>query len=490
VLSFSEISEYREGNRLEAKKATGGLPNSLWETYSAFANTQGGYILLGVEESADGSLHVVGLSAPEKMVSDFWSSIHNNQKVSANILTERHVQIAEVDGNRIIVIDVPRANRADKPVYLGADPFAGAYRRNGEGDYHCTKTEVRSMMRDQSEISQDLRVLEQLDLSAFDYETIKRYRIRLEYARPEHVWKDLEDIEFLQKLACIGRSEDGSLHPTAGGILMFGYEYAIIEEFSNFFLDYQEHDDDHTRWTDRIVSNTGEWSGNIFDFYTRAYARIAQTIKIPFKLVGDTRIDDTPGHTAIREALVNALIHADYYGRRGLVIHVRPEVITIANPGSLRLSLDDIIMGGVSDPRNTVLIKLFNLLNIGERAGSGVPNIYAIWKNQGLPLPVLQEQFNPDRTILSLVLKKTSDKKQAIKTSDKTATKKCDTRKKSIVDFLAEHDSSSAADLAEFAGISPARVRVYMQELIAENIVTADGANRNRVYKLKPKVQS
>jgi predicted ArsR family transcriptional regulator len=76
------------------------------------------------------------------------------------------------------------------------------------------------------------------------------------------------------------------------------------------------------------------------------------------------------------------------------------------------------------------------------------------------------------------------------KTSDKTVTKISAIRKKSIIDYLTDHESSSAADLAEFVGISPARVRVYMQELIAENVVTADGANRNRVYMLKSNAQS
>ena len=68
------------------------------------------------------------------------------------------------------------------------------------------------------------------------------------------------------------------------------------------------------------MSSSGDWSGNICDFYFRVYNRIAQDIKVPFKLIGADRIDDTPLHKALREALANALIHADYYDRRGLVI--------------------------------------------------------------------------------------------------------------------------------------------------------------------------
>ena len=142
--------------------------------------------------------------------------------------------------------------------------------------------------------------MEQLDLNAIDYERVQRYRTRLQNLRPNHVWENLEHVAFLQKLGCVGRAEDGSLHPTSAGILMFGFEYEIIKEFPSYFLDYQEHEDESTRWTDRIVSNLGDWNGNIFDFYYRICNRIMQNIKTPFKLDGITRIDDTPVHKAIR----------------------------------------------------------------------------------------------------------------------------------------------------------------------------------------------
>ena len=68
MINLNEIERYRENNRIEAKKALGGLPESIWETYSAFANTLGGIILLGVEEYRDHSLHTVDLPHPEEMV--------------------------------------------------------------------------------------------------------------------------------------------------------------------------------------------------------------------------------------------------------------------------------------------------------------------------------------------------------------------------------------------------------------------------------------
>jgi len=91
MFDLGELAKYREGNKLEAKKAIGGLQQSLWASYSAFANTNGGVIILGVEELADKSLRAVGVSDPQKQLSDFWNTANNPSKVSLNILLDKHV---------------------------------------------------------------------------------------------------------------------------------------------------------------------------------------------------------------------------------------------------------------------------------------------------------------------------------------------------------------------------------------------------------------
>lgn len=87
MIDILQIEKYKENNRIEAKKALGGLPRSIWETYSAFANTLGGVILLGVEEYKDKSLHPVNLPDPEGMVAEFWEIMNHSEKVSVNILS-------------------------------------------------------------------------------------------------------------------------------------------------------------------------------------------------------------------------------------------------------------------------------------------------------------------------------------------------------------------------------------------------------------------
>ena len=123
---------------------------------------------------------------------------------------------------------------------------------------------------------------------------------------------------------------------------------------------------------------------------------------------------NTPVHKALREALANCLVNIDFFVPRGVVIRKDASSITIENPGYIRTGKDQMLKGCISDPRNKALMKMFNTIGSGERAGSGVPDIFAVWESQGWKAPEVEEQYNPDRTILTL-----SFEKQAIKTGDK-----------------------------------------------------------------------
>ena len=230
--------------------------------------------------------------------------------------------------------------------------------------------------------------------------------------------------------------------------------------------------------SDRLQSGSGEWSGNVCDFYFRVYNKIIKDIKVPFKMVGGERIDDTPVHKALREALANCLINADYHGLRGVVIRKKPDKLVLANPGYVRTGKKQMRLGGESDPRNKALMKMFNLINIGERAGSGVPNIFNVWADEGWEDPVIEERFDPDRTVLSLSFKK----KQAKKTSDKKQAKKTLENIEKIKKYLVQNGASKTSDIAEYIGLSPARTRALLSEIEG---VEALGGNSNRAYKLK-----
>ena len=114
---------------MKRKKALGGLPKSIWETYSAFANTYGEIILLGIEKLPDKSLRPVDSPGPDKLINEFWNVVNNPNKTSVNVLFSKDVFVQEVDGKHIVVINVPRAERSYRPVYVDGNPLCTC-RRN------------------------------------------------------------------------------------------------------------------------------------------------------------------------------------------------------------------------------------------------------------------------------------------------------------------------------------------------------------------------
>ena len=135
-----------ENAEIEMKKSKGGLPESLWETYSAFANTNGGKIILGIEENPKNVFTIAGIKSTKTMLKNFWDNINNKKKININILLDKDVDVINVNGDSIIVISIPRANREEKPIYINGNPMTGTFKRNFEGDYRCSENEVRRMI--------------------------------------------------------------------------------------------------------------------------------------------------------------------------------------------------------------------------------------------------------------------------------------------------------------------------------------------------------
>ena len=363
--------------------------------------------------------------------------------------------------------------------------FTGTYRRDGEGDYLCSKSQVLSMLRDQTEDTIDMKVVDYLHLPDLNQETIRGYRNMHQNISEGHPFSRLGQDEYLRSIGAAAISEkDGKLHPTTAGLLMFGNDYDIVREFPEYFLDYREQLDPSIRWSDRLWSTAGTWSGNVFDFFLRAYNKIALGLKIPFHMEGIIRVDDTPIHRAVREALVNCLSNADYYGVQGVVIRRTPTSLVLENPGNIRTGKRQMIQGGISDPRNKTILKMFNLLDIGERSGSGVPNIFNVWSDRGWTVPVIEEDSNPSRTRLILVF----DGEQANKTSEQA--NKTSEHKERIFLFLQENGISKTKDIAEAISLSQARVRVILSEMVNDGIITARGKTNSRLYSLTNQNQS
>ncbi len=459
MIDLNNVEKYKENNRIEAKKALGGLPKSIWETYSAFANALGGVILLGVEEYKDKSFHVVDLPDPEKMVKEFWEIANDPDKVSVNILSKDDVFIQTAEGKHFIVINVPRAGRLDKPVYVGGD-IAYTYRRNGEGDYKCSREEYEAMVRDASRKSYDMRLADNMDMNALNMESIKAFRESVIRNRPGQIWEQLSLPEFLLKAGALAPDRNGRNRPTFAGLLMFGKREYISVWFEDFHLTYLEPDGGFYMNSDdgNII--------NVWNFHFRVCERFES-------------IEDEEVRECAKEAFLNCLVNADYPGNCGIAVSLSRKGIVLSNPGSFRIGLDSALSGGRSDVRNMEMLHMFNLVRERESAGRGIPHILHAWKERGWKEPEFTENFNPDEIVLYLSFEK--EKRKSPPNGEIALPEIRD----GIVDYLMEHIRCGIDEICRYMGISQDAAEDAMKRLIEEDIVTATGSEDGEMYCLK-----
>lgn len=484
-----DIYSIVENDEIECKEASKGLPKDLWETYSAFANTSGGTILLGIKETKS-IFNVTGVENPDNIIKDLWDNLNNPKKVSSNILNNSLITIREIDNKKIILINVPKAERKERPVYIGENPFnegkhAGTYRRNYSGDYKCSNEEIKRMIADQLDESQDSIILEGFSMEDLNKDTINSFRNRLRAVKPNHPWVSLDDKSFLYKLGAYDKDRKTKKEGiTAAGLLMFGEERSITDEFHKYFLDYREKMSDEVRWDYRVISSDGTWSGNIFDFYFKIINRITDNLNVPFRIVNGVRQEDTRVHEAVREAVANALIHADYRLPRGIVIEKGKTFFKISNPGSLRITREEALKGGISDPRNENIFKMFNLLGIGERAGSGLENIQLAWKEQEWLAPDLEELYNPDRISLTLRTVSMLPKESINLLKAVLKEKYSELNKEEVVALVAAHQEEYVTNnrLQQLLDTHALNSNKILSSLVNKGYLETDGIGRGTKY--------
>ena len=408
VASILDLFPNSESDEIEYKLAEGGFPDEFWKTYSAFANTRGGVIVLGVKERKNEFIFE-GLN-PSKIgvyKKAFWDNANNYQKVSVNILVEQDVKEIIFEDKSFLAFRIPSASRVQRPVYITSNPFENTYKRNHEGDYRCTKEEVRRMLADADlSIHADSRILEGYSMDDFDLISVRQYRQMFANNRPGHIWLALNDKEFLTQLGAFRMDRKSKVEGvTVAGMLMFGKTNSITDPecCPNFFPDYREvlSHDPQIRWTDRIYPD-GNWEANLFQFYRVVWPKLASSLPKPFQLKDGIRMDETPAHIALREAFVNALIHTDYTAPNNIVIEQRIDDYRFSNPGTLLVTIRQYYHGGTSECRNKTLQQLFLMIGSAEKAGSGVNKIIYGWEYAQWRRPYLIIESQPDRLILEL----------------------------------------------------------------------------------------
>lgn len=491
ITSAVDLAGLAETHDLECKAAQGRdgrgeLPEDFWKSYSAMANADGGVILLGVQEKPRGAFKAVGLADVERVRKALWDNLHNRKQISVNLLNESQVQCVTVDGNTVLRVEVPRAVRHQRPVYVGSNPIGGTYLRRYEGDYAADDETVRRMLAERVEDSRDERVLRGFDFHDLDMDTVAAYRNRFAAVKPGHVWSELPLPEFLERIGAIGKDREAGVSGLRlAGLLMFGRAEVICDALPHYMVDYQERPEAKAekRWIDRLVPD-GSWSGNVFDFYRKVYLKLTVDLKVPFQLQAGQRIDDTPVHEALREALVNTLIHADFSGRMSVLVVKRPDMFGFRNPGLMRVPQELAVIGGNSDCRNRRLQKMFQLVGYGDHAGSGLPKIYRNWAGQHWRRPVLYELREPEQTLMELRM-------SSLAPDDVMADLQArlgehfgelpELARLALITVSAE-GMLNHARLREISTEHPADITKMLTSLVRDGLLTTQGAGRGTVY--------
>ncbi len=412
-----EISDVKEllnkGEKvdIECKESDSKLSKSIWETYSSFANTNGGYIFLGIKEDKKKKLpeerfQIQGIQNYDVQVKAFWDTV-NSDKVNKNILKDEDVQIVMIPSTALAVVSihVPRADYNNRPIFINGNPYTGTFKRNHEGDYHASEDEINAMLRDQKSEGNDGIVLEHYGMEDIDLETLGHYRTMFQNNNPDHVWNQEDNKQFLTMLGGYKKVRSKNIEGlTIAGLLMFGKGIVIRDRFSNLMMDYRDesHATDDMRWSDRVTYD-GTWENNLFNFFMKVSPKLSADLKKPFVLDNQQRVDDTPIHKAIREAFVNMIIHSDYLLDSGtLKILKKQDEFIFTNPGSLKLSVEEIFKGGNSKSRNPAMQLMLRMVGFGDNAGSGIPTILNTWKEADWVEPSLYEDTHLNQVTLTL----------------------------------------------------------------------------------------
>ena len=474
---------------LECKKAENSIPKSFWETYSAFANTNGGTVLLGVseylmEKDKAKRYEVTGVNDADKICKDLWNTINSNEKVNINLLHNDDVQVANVDGKDIIVINVPRADYSTRPVYINNNLTRGSFKRNHEGDYHCSEQELRMMVRDANEAGNDRMFLEDYTMDDIDIPTLERFRMMFKTNNPEHIWNGLDHKNFLMQLGgyMINR-KDHTEGVTMAGLLMFGKGLPIRERFDNLRMDYIDKSNlvGDQRYSDRLTYD-GTWENNLFNFIRIVIPRLTRDLPRPFSMEGVIRKDDTPQHKAVREAVTNMIIHADFMLNGILRVEKYDDRFVLTNPGLLKLPIEQIYAGGESKSRNQRMQNMLRMIGYGENLGSGFPLILSAWNEKHWLKPELIEQ--PELMQVKLVLHIENDK-NVTKDVTKDVTKEISERQMIILDLIRENKNLTIPEMSLKTNVTERTIKRDIANLQELGIISREGGRKDGSWIIK-----
>ena len=436
-----------EYQHIELKAARRGCPERFYDTLSSFSNRDdGGILIFGIDEqNGFEQCGVYNLHDIQQKITEQCDSM--TPKIRPLF------SYAERDGKYFCSIEVPAVDISDRPCYYsGKGRIKGSYIRVGTNDEPMTEYEIYSYEAYRKKYQDDIRVIPRVTEKSIDQSALDEYIKLLSENKPNLAKLDKEQISELMSITV---EEQYSL--TAA--LLFGlYPQAYFPQLciSATVLPGKEIGDLGDA-SERFVDNL-RIEGSIQEMLTQALAFVRKNIR------KKTIIDSSTGArrdswdypiTAVREVLLNALVHRDYsIHTEGMPIQLQifSDRIVITNPGGLygRMSLDQ--LGQIQpDTRNPVLATALETLNITENRYSGIPTIRREMREQGLPMPQFEDSRGTFR--VTLLGERIEKAKKAIDEND-------------ILDFCIV--PRTRAELAEFLGIKSVAyaIKTYIMPLV------------------------
>lgn len=358
-----------EWDDFEVKEASGGLPKSMWETVSAFSNTAGGWIILGVKEKKtdNGSEFVVnGVTNPEQIEQDIVTTLRSRTKF--NVPLSCKVLKYKIEDKDILAFEILLSPH--RPVAIKNN--GEVYIRTGSGDTVATDMEVDAIVRDASYGAKSEMEVPNSGFDDINIDSIASYRSYLrDFNRPLS-FPTLRDEEFCRKLNIVLSS--GRL--SYGSLLMFGKRESILDTLPNFWIDYMEipgnsYSTASQRYTYRMPEQE-----NIWESFQLIMHRLRNFVDTPYLEGPDIfGVEDNSQLFCLREGLVNFCAHSDYFAPAHPTIRVFDDRIVMQNPGRFILAADEFRSRILSMPRNPGIIRLFRHPKLSENAGYGIDKI-------------------------------------------------------------------------------------------------------------------
>jgi ATP-dependent DNA helicase RecG len=479
---------------VEVKNASGGLPKSLRETLSAFSNTRGGVVILGLAEGR--GFAPAGLRDPARLAANLGSMCSSEMDPAARPL----IRVHRFEGEQLVVAEIPELDPAQKPCfYIGAGMTKGSFVRVSDGDRRLSAYEVQVMLSSRGQPRDDEQAVPGIGIEHLDQASMEVLIARLRTSRP-YAFKDLDHLAVLRRAKVLVPDQAGQDAVSLAGLLALGsYPQEHFPQLMVTFVHYPTVAGAQSASGERFLDNVVlEGPIPVMARDTLAAIRRNMSRRAVIADAGRQDVWEYP-ETALREAVVNALVHRDLSSSaRGTQIQVEmyPDRLVIKNPGGLfgPVTIDNLGEEGISSARNATLIKLLEDVplpgetrTVCENRGSGIRSMLGSLLTAGMSPPRFEDRISsftvtfPNHTLLSEDTVRWIASLGEHRLTDSQCVALAMLREEEVLDNRAYRTAT---------GVDSRVATAELQDLVARELVTQTGTRRWAQYRLSPRLSS